>query len=319
MDQPTLNKFPKLFLILLVLASCQDDDKPTADAASVNYINEVLDIMEEHWYKKSTIDWEEMRADVVAQVMTPDDINDAIRSALTVLNDRQSSVYRNNTAIIVNQKSCALPDSFGKDVDNIGYIKIGYDPAHWNSANEFAIAVQQLIHDKDNMNIVGWVVDARAAQMGDPFAMLAAIGPILGGGASGYFIDADDNSRAWSYANGKAYFDDFVMATVPSPYQLINADPKVALLIDAGTASQGELIAASFIARPKTRSFGTATCGMSVGKTTFTLSDHATLTLVTDFMADRGLTKYGEAITPDEVIEDDEAAVDRAIEWLMEP
>ena len=88
------------------------------------------------------------------------------------------------------------------------------------------------------------------------------------------------------------------------------------MLTDIGVASSGEAIAISFRARPNTRSFGTATCGLSTGIDSFLLANGARLNVAMSVMADRTLTIYGGVVEPDELVADPAQVVPRAVAWL---
>jgi hypothetical protein len=85
-------------------------------------------------------------------------------------------------------------------------------------------------------------------------------------------------------------------------YRLFQINPAVAVLTGPRTASSGEAVAVAFRGRPRTRSFGTPTCGMSTGNDVFPLSDRAAMFLTTCIMADRLGRSYGGAIRPDQDI-----------------
>lgn len=67
------------------------------------------------------------------------------------------------------------------------------------------------------------------------------------------------------------------MQRVDTPYRLRHDAPKVAVLIDNGTASSGEAVLIAFQRRPDTRTFGNATCGLSTANQEYMLSDGASL------------------------------------------
>ena len=89
-----------------------------------------------------------------------------------------------------------------------------------------------------------------------------------------------------------------LLQRVDTPYRLRRESPRVAVLIDGGTASSGEAVAIAFQRRPDTRSFGTATCGLSTANEQYTMSDGASLFLTVAVMADRTKFLYGAQIAP---------------------
>jgi C-terminal processing protease CtpA/Prc len=61
-------------------------------------------------------------------------------------------------------------------------------------------------------------------------------------------------------------------------------------------------VAISFKGRPRTRSFGQPTNGLSSANGTFPLPDGATILLTTAIEADRTGKRYGEKVDPDEIV-----------------
>lgn len=90
----------------------------------------------------------------------------------------------------------------------------------------------------------------------------------------------------------------------------------MAVLTDGLVASAGEAVVVYFKSRPRTRSFGTPTCGHHHLQQAFSLSNGATLFLATSQHADRVKTQYAGALVPDEIIHDSSEAVTRAVAWL---
>ena len=148
--------------------------------------------------------------------------------------------------------------------------------------------------------------------------MVAGIGPIVGSGPLGYFIDSYSRSSVWTYSNGASSIDGNNLTTVTTPYKLLNPNPKVAVLIDGLTASSGEAVAISFEGRPNTKFFGVSpSCGLATSNQPFSLSDGAQLYLTTAIDADRNNVKYGNSITPDVLSTTSANAVTAAISWLF--
>jgi C-terminal processing protease CtpA/Prc len=90
----------------------------------------------------------------------------------------------------------------------------------------------------------------------------------------------------------------------------------VAVLTGPRTASSGEAVTVSIRGRPRTRSFGDPTRGLSTANQGFVLPDRAALILTVSVYEDRTGRRYGEQIAPDEVVPYTDAAVQRAREWL---
>ncbi len=153
--------------------------------------------------------------------------------------------------------------------------------------------------------------------------MLAGIGPVLGEGLAGYFVDPDSVTRAWVYEDGAAGIDTLVIARADPFYDRAAGPPAVAVLTDGRTASSGEAIAVAFRGRPEARSFGSATFGVSTANTGFALPDGAVIFLTVAWMADRSGTVYGGRVEPDEAVSGTktglraaDAPLDAALTWL---
>jgi C-terminal processing protease CtpA/Prc len=176
--------------------------------------------------------------------------------------------------------------------------------------------VQRDIAGADREGLAGWIVDLRSNGGGNMWPMIAGVGPVLGEGRAGYFIDPDGTESWWEYRDGASWNDGTLMQRVDTPYRLRRELPRVAVLIDRGTASSGEAVLIAFQRRPGTRSFGTATCGLSTANQQYTLSDGASLFLTVSVMADRTKTRYGSQVVPDEEVPVPREAEQRAVAWL---
>ncbi|RPD43976.1 peptidase S41 [Hymenobacter sediminis] len=156
--------------------------------------------------------------------------------------------------------------------------------------------LQAQIKEQDTPSLKGWLVDLR----GNMWPMLVGVGPIVGEDTLGYSFDANNAKIAWRYEKGKALADGDVEAETATHYTLKSTNPIVAVLTDTLTASSGEAVAVAFKARKHTRSFGTGTCGVSTGRSRFTLSDGSVILLTSNVLADCRLKRYGYSLAPDE-------------------
>jgi C-terminal processing protease CtpA/Prc len=206
--------------------------------------------------------------------------------------------------------------------DNIGYIEL----PQFLGGDEIAYAetVQEIIQASDEQGACGWVVDIRRNRGGNVWLMLAGIGPLLGEGDAGWFIDKAGVKEIWSYRDGKALLNNETMASINS-YALKTTLPPVAVLTGPLTASSGEMILISFRGRPNTRSFGEATLGVPTANFSKELSDGAMLILTVAWEADRTGQIYKDRIQPDEFVDIDwavfgteqDAVIQAAVDWLQ--
>lgn len=121
--------------------------------------------------------------------------------------------------------------------DGVGYVAV---PQFWgvNATREtdFARQIQQLIQGIDtDQTVTSWVVDLRQNGGGNMYPMIAGLGPLLGEGTLGYFIDGK-REVPWGYRNGKSYIKKPGSGTtIPAPYQLRQANVRVAVLVGPRT------------------------------------------------------------------------------------
>jgi len=316
-------------LFIFILFSCTDDDSngttssDTISDAAEDYLNEILDLMEMNSINKNEITWSDFRQQVferAGNAQTIEDTYPAIRRALRLLEDNHSS-YRgiDGTNLFEGSIRCSF-QSIGEvsTPETVGYVRVNAFSGSANSSDaiSFAQDIQNQIKSQDSSNTQGWIIDLRGNIGGNMWPMLAGIGPVLGEGIAGYFIDADEVENSWGYQNGASLLNEDPRTQLDDFYTLSSENPKVAVLLDDGVASSGEVIAISFIGRENTRSFGSPTCGISTSNARFTLSDGGVLNLTTAFLADRNKNKFGNEVEPDEDLADEDL-IQSAIDWVL--
>lgn len=293
------------------------------------YLEEALTIMQNNSLHRQSLHWDAIRTnafEIAQHAQTPADTYDAIRSTLVRLGDHHSAfVTPDGVKQWAQETESDSPPPRGKLLlEKIGFIAIEeYTPGE---GKHYATDAQQIIRDIDAQNPCGWIVDLRKNTGGNMGPMLAAIGPVLGEGEVGAFIDSYGNKQIWFYQDGQSKVNDILYTQVIGPaYELKVPFPPVAELTSTSTASAGETIVVAFRGRPNTRSFGLPTQGLSTGNQGFALSDGAMIILTTSVYVDRMGQIYGDKIYPDELVEDmrkftfimDEAIPQPAIDWLM--
>ena len=319
-------KYLFVFTLALLLTSCSSDDNIQEEVdiinnqPVINFLNNMVDIMAENSINKNTIDWVDFRQQVLergAEAQTLNQTSSAMFLALDLLGDNHSSIFRPSggtiNAIDVN---CNPQDLAPVTTpNNIGYVKIEGFSGGGDAARNFANQIQDAIRNQDNADIIGWIVDLRNNTGGNMWPMIAGVGPILGNGLIGHFVDPDDNITTWSYNDGSSFINQNPLVTVSNPYQLINPNPKVAILTNNAVISSGEATFIAFIGRANTQSFGAVSCGLSTANAGFDLGQGYRLNLTVSTMADRNLNLYGARVTPDNIV-DDQDVVQSAIDYL---
>lgn len=313
-----------VFFCFGCLASCQKDQDPAATSATAQaYVDRIVGEMQKYSINRKTIDWSVFKQKVNDKLAGSQSIADtypAIQLALTLLGDNHSSYMTSTGTLLIGVRSINCTDGRPTDVpatSKIGYVKITGFSGSGTEATNFAKSIQTAIRQADSDSIRGWIVDLRGNTGGNMWPMLAGVGPILGDGIAGYFIDPDGMTTSWSYQKGIAMMDQKEMVSVDDPYTLRRVNPKVAVLTNTVTVSSGEVMAISFKTRLNTRSFGTPTCGLSTANWMTVLSDGGILNLTKSTLADRTKKLYGNQVQPDEVAYPS-TAVDNAIAWLLQ-
>jgi carboxyl-terminal processing protease len=242
----------------------------------------------------------------------------ALRTALTLLGDGHSSfVLPSGRVLFVPLRPCSAAMVADPTVPStIGYVRVPTFSGTIAQAGTLASTLQSGIRARDVPGVVGWIVDLRGNSGGNMWPMIAGVGPILGEGVIGYFIDPSGSATVWEYRAGAARLSGSELQRVAMPYVLREGAPPVAVLIDNLVASSGEAVAIAFKGRANTRFFGSATCGVSTSNQTFSFADGSLFNLTVATMADRNRVLFGEQVQPDERIVAADSVVSRALEWL---
>ncbi len=220
-----------------------------------------------------------------------------------------------------------LPLATGKILDgNYGYLQMpGLRASDKTRTTYYADQLQNLLKTLDRSKPKGWILDLRQNPGGNCWPMLAGIGPLLGEGICGFFMDPSQKivSDGWFYRKGKSGVGKNVNAKITQkPYTFPQKYPPVAVLTGPGTASSGEVVTVAFRKRPNTRSFGEPTTGVSTANQNYPLRDGAQILLTVSIYADRERTLYGAKIIPDEQIlggakdDQNDPVIDAAKRWL---
>lgn len=300
-----------VLIVLLVLISCRPQEK---------YVKSALDIIEAKSFKHDQINWKDFRSKVLKygrNDKTIDDAHKTIKYALSLLHDGHShfvssKVFRRQLSASPIEKIDAIESDFE---NQIGYIKIPGFGGTDSLCNAFALRLQQIIKEIDNNNLKGWIIDLRNNTGGNMWPMLLGIGPIIGDGTAGYFVNDKKDFMAWGYSDGKTFSGETFIVDSVCDYELRNKNKKIAVLINNRTMSSGEAIAIAFKGLPNTRFFGNKTRGLTTGNSSIFLSDSSMIALMTVVFADRDSTVYGIPLIPDEIVETDDPK-EVAISWI---
>lgn len=313
------------FILSLFCISCTDRQGAGQNEISPEaYLEEALNIIETNSINKYDHDWDSLRSQAFQMAQgaeTPADTYEAIRFVIEKQGDghsifmtpKEAGEWEDGTR---GDEVNSPPN--GRTIENrFGYIKvssfIGVD-----DANEFATEIQDTIKEVDQSQPCAWVVDLRQNGGGNMWPMIAGLGPILGEGCFGAFIDPDGEKVEWCYAAGEALGGEQVYAKVTgTPYVISKPDAPVAVLTTGRTGSSGEAVTIAFQGRPSTHRFGFETGGYTTANDRFVLSDGAWMFLTVATFADRTGQLYGGKITPDTELVRNDTFPSEVKDWFL--
>jgi carboxyl-terminal processing protease len=306
---------------LLALGFCGVTAQAIAPEASA-YLDTALGHLEKHFLRTERVDWQAVRTgsrNIAKDAKTFRDTYPAIRWAFSQLNEPHSFFLEPQqvTASRAPQNQ-EIPTS--RQLGKIGVVHL---PAHGSDGSLTQGTYQDTVHDAirnlDQQGVCGWLINLGNNGGGNMYPMIAGVGALLGEGEHGMFLGAKKTPLyAWGYKAGAAVVGNTPLARVERPYTLKTANPPVAVVISNRTGSSGEATAISFIGRPNTRFFGTATFGFTTGNIGMPLEDNAVLVITSAEMADR-TAKTHEKVYPDEIaprftVNDEDHP---ALKWLL--
>ncbi|WP_439185789.1 S41 family peptidase [Carboxylicivirga taeanensis] len=328
-------KYIYIFFFLIFIISCSKNQRTAVTPK--DYLDEVFEIVEEHSIRRDSVNFKEIKRKAFAKLKNTDSIENCypiIKSILKDLGDRHSffmskgqvEKWQSTSKTVDNNEIITFK---GKLLNkNIGYIQMkGFSSGDSVSIQQYADSLQNQIKSIDNKNIKGWIIDLRENTGGNCWPMLAGLGPLLGNGICGYFIDNKQKKSSWFYQNGESGIDSITITKLSEQhYELIDDSNPIAVLTGRRTVSSGEVVVTSFHNKRKTRSFGESTGGLSTGNANYKLSDGSMIFLTSSIYADRQGNIFGKEIEPDEIItfsnyeigKPNDKVIKRAIEWINE-
>jgi carboxyl-terminal processing protease len=321
-------------LLALAVAGCSGSDvTPTGPSGTVDpaaaraFVEEVLGLMQANSLHRLRVNWDDLRARVLAAAATArtvEDTKSALGIALQALGDRHSSIRdaEGGLWLFAGGQTCGSSTRTQPAVPaDVGYVWVRSFAGSSDSApaTTYAEGMQAEIARQDREDLAGWVVDIRANGGGNMWPMIAGAGPLLGDGVAGHFIGpVAGQTIAWGYRAGASFLGTNALTRVSAPHTRRSRSARVAVLTDAASASSGEAAFIAFIGRPETRTFGQPTCGLSTANSGYPLSNGMLLNLTVSVMADRTERAYGGPVPPDEVLVNPAEAFDRAVSWVRD-
>ena len=328
-------KFILISILLIFTSNCSTSNKGTL--TSKEYLNEVFEIVEKHSINRDSIDLKKIKRVAYAKLKNTDSLEECypiVQSILKDLGDNHSffmskeQVNKWQSTSNANNNKKLITFSGKLLNDNIGYIQMkGYSSGDSISIQKYADSLQHKIKSIDNKNLKGWILDLRENTGGNCWPMLTGIGPLLGNGICGFFIDNNGQKSSWYYRDGESGINNSTITRMSKqPYRLLNNSNPIAVLTGYKTGSSGEVVVTAFHNKSNTKSFGESTAGLSTGNANFKLSDGSMILLTTSIYADRQGNVFGGKINPDKIIKFSYESIDlpndpvlkKAMDWIYE-
>jgi carboxyl-terminal processing protease len=294
-----------------------DQDTPAASAKDI--LDAAISITKKNALRRDAVAWDVVEPKVRAMAAGAEksaDVYPAIRYLLAQLGDHhsflmppaQTTQFHTGGAQNPSPEVRALPTS-------VGYISVpGYSGGEAGAMRAYTARMYEALSGAIASVSCGWVLDLRPDTGGNMWPMLAGLKPLLGSGGLGTFESPSGSGAPWVAGQGIGLEPPSDLAMLESSWLAVLTGPQ--------TASSGEAVAIAFRGRPRTRSFGQPTAGLSTANGMFPLPDGATIVLTTAVDADRTGRRYGDKIDPDERVEatagTDDTTVSVAAQWVRQ-
>lgn len=328
---------PSLLLTLVILLfSSSLQAQPCLDKAG-GLLDEALGFIKKNYYRRNDVSWDDITSEAKARLKASgncDEVYDIISSCFKKLNEQHSFIMPPQKAGQYNYDASLAPLPPLSEL--VGEIRgewlndsIAYLTVPWVSTTDsficmrIADSLQDLIARLDSKGVAKWVIDLRKNAGGNCWPMLAGIGPLLGDGICGYFVNGSERIPI-SYRNGAACQGRHVLCRVSGEgYRTQREHKSIVILTGRRTISAGEIVALAFKGREQAYFLGEPTAGLTTANATYSLSDHSMLVLTVCREADYMGRICEGSILPDKVIHppamgplDEDPVKAAAIDWL---
>jgi carboxyl-terminal processing protease len=322
-----------LIIFLLIINSvygvCLGQNSENTSDIARQYLEKALNIMQENSLHKNKVDWKTLRKKTFAKAKGAKKTSDtweAIRFALKEIGDNHSFLQLSTQELRdrekvkngmkseeTKEKKSLSPfhkrrqaETFTHKIANCIVSRLVV-PAHGSQKDLYSKKLNEFIAEADKQNPCGWIIDLRGNGGGNVFPMLAGIGALLDTSKAVFALNADGGKITFFYLNGQAGLiepdkQEKIITKIEGMAYKVRTRKPIAILIDRGTGSSGELIAIAFRGQANTRFFGENTYGASTSTRGFKLSDGANIVLATGVDADRNGKVYPNGVEPDEKI-----------------
>ena len=286
------------------------------------YLAEALGALEARHINRAAVDWAQVRdvADRMAvRATTPTEAYPAIRVAIGMLGERHTFLRPPpRPPASPGAEAWPAPMPRGETAaPGVGLLTL---PARHSTGDgaldqSYRDTLASAIERLEAAGTCGWIVDLRGNEGGNMWPMLNGLEPLLGAGPLGHFGDADGPRSRWARRGGRIVNEPMnAQGDGEAPSGRLAGAP-VAVLFGPRTASSGEMTAIAFLSRPRTRTFGAPSAGLTTANVPPRLPDGAQLLITTTGVHDGDGGFVSGPLVPDEATPDDET-LPRALAWL---
>jgi C-terminal processing protease CtpA/Prc len=311
----------KIFILLLFIPFVSNAQSITTKQAK-KLSKEITKVMKKHSIYKDSLDFDDIEKDFLQYIdtfTTYEKVGRYYTYILHAAGDNHSFYITEAEMKSFSEKQKENLNFNYKLLDNgIAYLSVpGFFSVDGKVIDSFANAIHNAIKQLDSQHkIKGWVIDLRKNTGGNMWPMVLGLSPLIGTDVvPGYFKAAGStNASSWKITSP------FNNITLAAPYQLKNANAKIAVLYGKRTASSGEMTAITFIGKQNARSFGTLTAGYTTANAIYNLSEGNIFVMASSYSLDRNGKVYVGKITPDVLIDnpDENIVLDKAVAWINE-
>ena len=293
------------------LSSCRN---PNEAILAREVLEVAIKAVRDRALNSNKVDWSsvEPRVRTLAHdAATSSDVYPAIRALLAELQDHHSTLLE-PTAREEMLSNGRPSEPVQVTVSNkVGYILMpSFSGVDLKATVRFSDETEMKISRFAKNAACGWIVDLRRDGGGNMWPMLSALRPFFGNEIIGSFRRAGSPDYVWR-------FDD-----PPKTSEQNLEHTPVAVLLDSETASSGEAVAIAFIGRPRTKSFGVPTLGLTTANSVVDLPDGSRIMLAVSEEADRTGRIHNGPLVPDVPVAPSRSAPNAvrqaAEDWLRE-
>lgn len=272
-------------------------------------VEEVVRLAKEKALNRDVPDWPAVEREayaLAAAAAGEDGRTAAIRRVLASLQDHHSSYRPPIQAAQARPTKSAVPPSAARPPIAVADLQPGR-PARlvinaWSGGNEDVVSATRIVRSELNEALLGskcgLVIDVSANHGGNMWPMMGGIAPLYDDGVLETFESVTEERQVVNVKDG-------VLRMNESPFPRAELNPvptlpkRIALVIDRGTASSGEILVLAFKGQKNVRSFGQPTAGASSANKSIRLSNGGLLALTTARILDRTGRAHAGPVLPD--------------------